>query len=74
MKNPTVTAAIVGVRNAQQAKGKVGGASIELTSDEVAEIGGSCCAGSGLIARTADKPNCWRKYSLEKQAAKKKMQ
>jgi aryl-alcohol dehydrogenase-like predicted oxidoreductase len=44
LKNPTVTAAIVGVRNAQQAKGNVGGASIELTSDEVAELGGSCCA------------------------------
>jgi aryl-alcohol dehydrogenase-like predicted oxidoreductase len=38
LKNPAVTAAIVGVRNAQQAKGNVGAASPELTSDEVAEI------------------------------------
>ena len=38
LKNPAVTAAIVGVRNAQQAKGIVGAASLELTSDEVAEI------------------------------------
>jgi aryl-alcohol dehydrogenase-like predicted oxidoreductase len=38
LKNPAVTAAIVGVRNAQQAKGNVGAASLELTSDEVAEI------------------------------------
>ena len=38
LKNPAVTAAIVGVRNAQQAKGNVGAASLELTSDELAEI------------------------------------
>ena len=38
LKNPAVTAAIVGVRNAQQAKGTVRAASLELTSDEVAEI------------------------------------
>jgi len=38
LKNPAVTAAIVGVRNTQQAKGNVGAASLELTSDEVAEI------------------------------------
>jgi aryl-alcohol dehydrogenase-like predicted oxidoreductase len=38
LKNPAVTAAIVGVRNAQQAKGNVGAASLELTSDEVGEI------------------------------------
>jgi aryl-alcohol dehydrogenase-like predicted oxidoreductase len=38
LKNPAVTAAIVGVRNAQQARGIVGAASLELTPDEVAEI------------------------------------
>src|SRR6516165_709488 len=38
LKNPAVTAAIVGVRNAQQAKGNEGAASLELTSDELAEI------------------------------------
>ena len=38
LKNPAVTGAIVGVRNAQQAKANVGAASLELTSDEVAEI------------------------------------
>ena len=38
LKNPAVTAAIVGVRNAQQANGNVGAASLELTSDELSEI------------------------------------
>jgi aryl-alcohol dehydrogenase-like predicted oxidoreductase len=38
LKNPAVTGAIVGIRNAQQAKGIVGAASLKLTSDEVAEI------------------------------------
>jgi aryl-alcohol dehydrogenase-like predicted oxidoreductase len=38
LKNPAVTGAIVGVRNAQQARPNVGAASFELTSDEVAEI------------------------------------
>jgi aryl-alcohol dehydrogenase-like predicted oxidoreductase len=38
LKNPAVTGAIVGVRNAQQARANVGAASLELTSDEVAEI------------------------------------
>jgi aryl-alcohol dehydrogenase-like predicted oxidoreductase len=38
LKNPAVTAAIVGVRNAQQARANVGAASLQLTPDEVAEI------------------------------------
>ena len=38
LKNPAVTGAIAGVRNAQQARANVGAASFELTSDEVAEI------------------------------------
>jgi aryl-alcohol dehydrogenase-like predicted oxidoreductase len=41
LKNPAVTAAIVGVRNAQQARGVVGAAELELSPDEVAEIEGS---------------------------------
>jgi aryl-alcohol dehydrogenase-like predicted oxidoreductase len=38
LKNPAVTGAIVGVRNAQPAKSNVGAAILKLTSDEVAEI------------------------------------
>jgi aryl-alcohol dehydrogenase-like predicted oxidoreductase len=38
LKNPAVTAAIVGVRNAHQAKGIVGAASLELTYHEAAGI------------------------------------
>jgi aryl-alcohol dehydrogenase-like predicted oxidoreductase len=38
LKNPAVTTAIVGVCNAQQPKGNVGSANLELTSDEIAEI------------------------------------
>ena len=38
LKNPAVTGAIVGIRNAQQAKSNVGAAILKLTSDEVAEI------------------------------------
>jgi aryl-alcohol dehydrogenase-like predicted oxidoreductase len=38
LKNPAVTGAIVGIRNAQQATANVGAASLELTSDEVGEI------------------------------------
>jgi aryl-alcohol dehydrogenase-like predicted oxidoreductase len=38
LKNPAVTAAIVGVRSAQQAKGIAGAADLELTEAEIAEI------------------------------------
>ena len=38
LKNPAVTAAIVGVRSAQQAQGVVGAANLDLTQDEIAEI------------------------------------
>ena len=38
LKNPAVTGAVVGVRNAQQARANVGAASLEPTSDEVAKI------------------------------------
>jgi aryl-alcohol dehydrogenase-like predicted oxidoreductase len=41
LKNPAVTAAIVGVRNAQQVKGIMGAAELELSSNDVAEIEGS---------------------------------
>jgi aryl-alcohol dehydrogenase-like predicted oxidoreductase len=39
LKNPAVTGAIVGVRSAQQAQGIVGAANLDLTQDEIAEIG-----------------------------------
>jgi aryl-alcohol dehydrogenase-like predicted oxidoreductase len=38
LRNPAVTGAIVGVRDAQQARVNVGAASLELTPDEIAEI------------------------------------
>ena len=38
LKNPAVTAAIVGLRSADQLKGVIGAASIALTADEVAEM------------------------------------
>ena len=38
LKNPAVTAAIVGIRNAEQAKGNIGAADLDLTQTEIAEI------------------------------------
>jgi aryl-alcohol dehydrogenase-like predicted oxidoreductase len=38
LKNPAVTAAIVGIRSAQQAKGIAGAAKLELAPGEIAEI------------------------------------
>jgi aryl-alcohol dehydrogenase-like predicted oxidoreductase len=38
LNNPAVTAAIVGVRSARQAKGIAGGADLDLTNPEIAEI------------------------------------
>lgn len=38
LKNPAVTAAIVGLRSADQLKGVIGAASIALSSDDVAEM------------------------------------
>ena len=38
LKNPAVTAAIVGVRSAQQVRGVVGAAGLKLTSSEIAQI------------------------------------
>ena len=38
LTNPAVTAAIVGVRNAQQAQGVAGAANLALTQDEIVEI------------------------------------
>ena len=38
LKNPAVTAAIVGVRSAQQAKGIAGAADLDLSQAEIAEI------------------------------------
>jgi aryl-alcohol dehydrogenase-like predicted oxidoreductase len=38
LKNPAVTAAIVGIRSPQQARGIAGGAELDLTPAEVTEI------------------------------------
>jgi aryl-alcohol dehydrogenase-like predicted oxidoreductase len=40
LNNPAVTAAIVGIRNAQQARGNVGAGALELTWGDMAEIEG----------------------------------
>ena len=40
LRNPAVTAAIVGARNAQQVEKNVGAAELQLTDEEVAEIEG----------------------------------
>jgi len=40
LRNPAVTGAIVGARNAKQVDGDVGAASLDLTDDEIAEIEG----------------------------------
>jgi aryl-alcohol dehydrogenase-like predicted oxidoreductase len=41
LRNPAVTAAIVGARSAQQIEQNVGAADLHLTEDDVAEIEGS---------------------------------
>jgi aryl-alcohol dehydrogenase-like predicted oxidoreductase len=40
LRNPVVTGAIVGARNAKQVEGNVGAADLHLTDDEIAEIEG----------------------------------
>ena len=40
LRNPAVTGAIVGARNAEQVEGTVGAASLHLTDEEIAEIEG----------------------------------
>ena len=40
LRNPAVTGAIVGARNAKQVEGNVGAASLHLTDEEIAEIEG----------------------------------
>jgi len=40
LRNPTVTGAIVGARNAKQVEGNVGAADLPLTNEEIAEIEG----------------------------------
>ncbi len=40
LRNPAVTGAIVGARNAKQVEGNVGAAEIYLTDEEIAEIEG----------------------------------
>ena len=40
LRNPAVTAAIVGARNAKQVQGNTGAADLRLTDDDIAEIEG----------------------------------
>jgi len=40
LRNPTVTGAIVGARNAKQVEGNVGAADLSLANEEIAEIEG----------------------------------
>jgi aryl-alcohol dehydrogenase-like predicted oxidoreductase len=40
LRNPAVTGAIVGARNAKQVEGNVGAADLLLTDEEIAEIEG----------------------------------
>ena len=40
LRNPAVTGAIVGARNAQQVEGNIGAADLRLTDDDIAEIEG----------------------------------
>jgi aryl-alcohol dehydrogenase-like predicted oxidoreductase len=50
LRNPAVTAAIVGARNAQQVEGNVGAAELRLTDEEVAEIEGRNLKQTELVA------------------------
>lgn len=52
LRNPGVTAAIVGARNAQQVEKNVGAADLQLTDDEVAEIEGAHEAEPVLVTAT----------------------
>lgn len=52
LRNPAVTAAIVGARNAKQVEGNVGAADLQLTDDEVAEIEGAHEAEPALVTAT----------------------
>lgn len=47
LKNPAVTGAIVGARNAKQVDGIVGAADLKLSSQEIAEIEGAAAAAGG---------------------------
>lgn len=47
LKNPAVTGAIVGSRNAKQIDGIVGAADLKLSSQEIAEIEGAAAAAGG---------------------------
>jgi aryl-alcohol dehydrogenase-like predicted oxidoreductase len=50
LRNPAVTAAIVGARNAQQVERNVGAAELDLTEEEVAEIEGRNLKETELVA------------------------
>jgi aryl-alcohol dehydrogenase-like predicted oxidoreductase len=53
LRNPAVTAAIVGARNAQQVEGNLGAAELRLTDEEVAEIEGRNRKEIELVAAAA---------------------
>jgi aryl-alcohol dehydrogenase-like predicted oxidoreductase len=52
LRNPAVTAAIVGARNAEQVEGNVGAAELYPTSEEIADIEGKNAPQPELIATT----------------------
>jgi aryl-alcohol dehydrogenase-like predicted oxidoreductase len=47
LRNPAITGAIVGARNAQQAEGVLRAGDLKLTAEEIAEIEGAAAAASG---------------------------
>jgi len=52
LRNPAVTGAIVGARNAKQVEGNVGAADLSLTDEEIAEIEGKNEYAPELVAAT----------------------
>ena len=52
LRNPAVTGAIVGARNAEQVEGNVGAAEVHLTDEEIAEIEGKNAPQPELITTT----------------------
>jgi len=52
LRNPAVTGAIVGARNAKQVEGNVGAADLSLTDEEIAEIEGENKTEPELVTAT----------------------
>src|SRR5438093_3999666 len=50
LRNPAVTGAIVGARNAKQVEGNIGAADLRLTDDDIAEIEGKSVREPELIS------------------------